>query len=128
MKGDANGKQDVDAYLRALPPAHRKTLAFVRKAMLSVSKKAEEKISYGIPCVIIEGAGIGYGPAKNHCSIYAMNPGVQAQFAKELEGYDMGPGTIRFPIGKPPPARLITRLVKARVKQHKERLVARLRT
>lgn len=125
MKGDPDGKQQVDAYLRALPPAQRRTLAFVRKAMLSVSKKAEEKISYGIPCVIIDGAGIGYGPAKKHCSIYAMNPSVQKQFAEELTGYDMGPGTIRFPIGKPPPAILIKRLMKARVAQHKERVAAR---
>ena len=44
-----------------------------------------------------------------------MSATTVATLAKDLEGYDTSKGTIRFPPGKPLPAALVRKLVKARI-------------
>ena len=39
------------------------------------------------------------------------------RFADELRRYEVAKGTIRFPIGKPPPAALVKKIVKARIEE-----------
>ncbi len=46
-------------------------------------------------------------------------------YAAELKGYKSGTGSIRFPADKPLPAALVTKLVKARIAENKERIQAR---
>ena len=46
-------------------------------------------------------------------------------FAKELAPYEVAKGTIRFPIGKPPPASLIAKIVKERIRENRERFGGR---
>jgi uncharacterized protein YdhG (YjbR/CyaY superfamily) len=120
------GRADVDAYLAKLPPETRATLERVRKAIQAAAPTATEAINYGVPMFRQDGKNlVGYGPAKHHCSIYGMDPALQAAFADELAGYDLPRGTIRFPIGKPPAATLVRRLVKARLARSKELAEAR---
>jgi uncharacterized protein YdhG (YjbR/CyaY superfamily) len=43
------------------------------------------------------------------------------EYKEELSRYDTSKGTIRFPASKPLPAALVTKLVKARVKENEAR-------
>ena len=111
----------VDGYLAALPKEARVTLEKIRKAIKAAAPKATEVISYQMPMYKYHGMLVGFAAFKDHCSFF---PGAKpvATFKDELKAYKTSKGTIRFPIGKPLPAGLVKRLVKARIAENEERL------
>lgn len=115
-KGSAEGKNDVEAYLAAVPEVQRQTLEKVRETIRSIVPEATEAISYGIPGFRLDGKGlVWYAAFKNHCSFFPLTDGVRKAHGKELERYETRKGTLRYPIDKPPPKTLIRKLVKARI-------------
>jgi len=105
----------IDEYLMALSSEKRAALEKLRKAIRSAAPKAEECISYGIPAFRLGGRLlVAFGAAAKHCAFY---PGAFPVKAHEgdLEAYDTGKGTIRFPSDSPLPAPLVRKLVRARV-------------
>lgn len=57
---------------------------------------------------------------KNHMGFYATPTG-HAAFKKELSAYKEGKGSVQFPLDKPLPLGLVSKIVKFRVKQNIER-------
>ena len=107
--------KQADAYLAKLSADKRATLEKVRQAIRAAAPGAEEGLSYGMP-VFIQGKPIaGYSASAEHCSYFPMSGAITAQFEDELANYEVSKGGFRFPIGKPPPAPLIRKLVKARL-------------
>jgi uncharacterized protein YdhG (YjbR/CyaY superfamily) len=86
-----------------------------------VPSEATEVISYRIPIVKYKGMLVGYAAFSNHCSFFPMSYAVIRKFKKELKGFPISKGTVRFPVDKPPSASLVKRLVKARVKEKDEK-------
>jgi uncharacterized protein YdhG (YjbR/CyaY superfamily) len=110
---------EVEDYLADLPEDARATLEKVRKAIRSAAPRAEEKIGYGMPGFYLDGHPLAYYSAfKAHCSLFPASSQVITTFSKELAGYELAKGTIRFPIGEPPPATLIKKIVKARIQEN----------
>jgi uncharacterized protein YdhG (YjbR/CyaY superfamily) len=109
--------KSVEEYLAALPEDVRATLEKIRQAIKAAAPMATEKISYGMPSFHHQGYLVYYAAWKNHCSFFPASNAVMEEFAKELERYDVSKGTIRFPIGKPLPATLVKKLVKARLRE-----------
>lgn len=107
---------DVEAFLAAVPEEARVTLEKLRRTIRATVPKATEAISYGVPAFKHQGRPlISYGATKTHCALYVMSPEVMRAHAVELAKYDTGKGTIRFSAGKPLPAALVRKLVKARI-------------
>lgn len=104
-----------DDYLAQLPDDKRATLEKVRKAIRAAAPDAKEGMSYGMPAFIRGKSIAGYAAHAKHCSYHPMSGDIVAALAKDLEGYETTKGGIRFPIGKPLPAALIRKLVKARL-------------
>jgi uncharacterized protein YdhG (YjbR/CyaY superfamily) len=104
-----------DAYLATLSADKRATLEKVRKAIRSAAPSAEEGMSYGMPAFIQGKPIAGYAASAQHCAYYPMSGSVVAALADELSGYETSKGAIRFPVGKPLPATLIKKLVRARL-------------
>ena len=107
----------VDDYLAALPEESRATLEKIRKTIKAAAPKATEVISYQIPMYKQDGILVGFAAFKDHCSFF---PGAKpvATYRDELKAYKTSKGTIRFPIGKPLPAALVKKLVKARIAEN----------
>jgi uncharacterized protein YdhG (YjbR/CyaY superfamily) len=86
-----------------------------------VVPEAEEAISYGIPTFNLNGTYLIYFAAyKNHIGVYPV-PAAIEQVDKDLASYKTsGKGTIQFPLNKPIPLNLITKLVKFKVKENIE--------
>ena len=110
----------VDGYLAALPEEARATLEKIRKAIKAAAPKATEVISYQMPMYKHHGMLVGFAAFKDHCSFF---PGAKpvATYKDELKAYETSKGTIRFPIGKPLPAALVKKLVKARIAENEKR-------
>jgi uncharacterized protein YdhG (YjbR/CyaY superfamily) len=114
MKGPAG---DFDDYLAAVPEPARTTLEKLRRTIRAAAPEATETISYRLPTFKYKGRPlVALGASKDHCAFYLMSY-VPPDLEAELERYDTGKGTIRFPADKPLPAALVRKVVKARIAQ-----------
>ena len=105
----------VDAYIAAQPEAVRPHLEKVRATLRKALPNATEVISYGMPAYRLpEGLVIFFAGWKQHYAIYPGSGTFLAELKDELAPYEQSKGTIRFPLAKPVPVRLITKLAKAR--------------
>jgi len=89
----------------------------IRATIKKAAPESEEKISYGIPTFTLNGNLVHFGAFKNHIGFYAAPTG-HATFAKELSKYKSGKGSVQFPLDEPMPVKLITKIVKFRVKEN----------
>ena len=58
---------------------------------------------------------------KRHCSFFPASYQVMEAFSEELKRFDVEKGAIRFPIGKPLPATLVRKIVRARIRENEAR-------
>lgn len=112
----------IDDYLAALDEDKRAALEKLRRTIRAAAPKAEECIHYGVPAFRLNGRSlVCFGAGAKHCAFYPSSGATVAAFAAELKGYDTSKGTIRFTADKPLPAALVRKLVKARIKENRER-------
>lgn len=112
--------ETVDAYISAQPAALQKKLVQIRQIIRKTAPKAEEGISYGMPAYKLHGPLVYFANLKSHFGLYAMPATIEA-FKNELAAYETSKGTIRLPHDKPLPVKLITDMIKFRVKQNEEK-------
>ena len=112
MKNNINS---IDEYIATFPKDIQKILIKVRRTIKAAAPNAGEKISYGIPTFTLDGKYLIYFAGwKHHISIYPIPVGDDA-FNQEIAPYAAGKGTLKFPIDKPIPLKLITKIVKLKV-------------
>lgn len=110
--------KNIDEYIFSFPPATQKVLEQIRTTIKKIAPKAEEAISYGIPVFNLNGTYLIYFAGyKNHVSIYPAPRG-KDEFKEILSAYKGGKGTVQFPLDKPIPFNLITKIVKFRMKEN----------
>jgi len=98
----------VAEYIAAQPPATRKVLTGVRRALRAALPGAEDIVSYGIPALAVDGRAVVYYSAwKTHVAIYPAPRDLTG-----LERYRHGKGTLRFALDEPPSDGLVKRIAK----------------
>ena len=117
MEGNKAGFVSIDEYIAAFPEEIQKILEELRATIKAAAPEAQEKISYQMPAFALKGNLVYFGAYKNHIGFYPTSSGIQA-FKKELSIYEGAKGTVRFPIDKPLPLDLISRIVKFRVAEN----------
>ena len=106
----------VAEYLAAAPADKRAALLKIRKTIKVAAPKASESLSYGVIGFKHNGKPLIYlGYAKGHCALSGSTGHFIDAHDAALKGYDVSKGTIRFPAAKPPPSRLVTKMIKARI-------------
>jgi uncharacterized protein YdhG (YjbR/CyaY superfamily) len=107
--------KEVDAYLKKLEPDQRRALQALRKAIKAAAPRAQECISYQIPAFRLDGRIlVWFHAAKNHLSFFPGAYPIKACKA-DLAAYATSKGTVRFSPDTPLPARLVRKLVTARI-------------
>ena len=108
---------DIDEYIAGFPKDTQKILKQIRATIKEAAPEAEETISYAIPTFTLKGNLVHFAAFKNHIGFYPAPTGNEA-FKKEFSVYKTGKGSVQFPLNKPMPLDLITKIVKFRVKEN----------
>jgi uncharacterized protein YdhG (YjbR/CyaY superfamily) len=117
MRGNKIKFSSIDEYIAAFPEEIQKILEELRATIKSAAPGAEEKISYQMPTFTLKGNLVHFAAHKKHIGFYPTPSGIQA-FKKELSIYETSKGSIKFPIDKPLPLDLISKIVKFRVNEN----------
>ncbi len=124
MKKSRAGIRSIDEYIAAAPDEVKGALASLRAAIRAAAPGAVETISYQIPAFSLDGPLVYFAAFKNHIGFYPTSSGI-ASFKSELADYVTSNGTVRFPIDKPLPLKLIGRIVKFRAAENAKKAKAR---
>lgn len=115
MKSEKIRFTSIDDYMAVMPDPTRELVEQLRAMIKALVPDAKEKISYQIPAFELNGRNlIHFAGWKNHISIYPIPAGAKA-FNAEVSKYADGKGTLKFPLDKPLPSKLIKEIVKYRV-------------
>jgi uncharacterized protein YdhG (YjbR/CyaY superfamily) len=116
----------IDEYIRSFPKDIQRILAELRKAIKSAAPDSMESISYRMPSFSFMGPLVYFAAFKNHIGFYPIPNGIKV-FQKELAPYKKGKGSVQFPIDKPLPLKLISKIVKFRVAENIKKHQAKLK-
>jgi len=109
--------KDIDEYITSYPKEIQRTLEELRETIKKAAPEAEEVISYGMPAFKMNGMLVWFAAHSKHIGLYPRVSGIEA-FKKELSIYKGAKGSVQFPLGKPLPLALITKIVKFRVNEN----------
>ena len=112
--------KSIDEYFVSFPTEIQKLLQQVRTAIKKAAPDAEEAIKYAMPAFVYKGNLVFFAAYKNHIGFYPTPSGIIA-FKKDLAAYQTSKGAVQFPLDKPMPVGLITKIVKYRVKENSEK-------
>ncbi len=107
----------VDEYIALHPPSIKAGLDLLRKTIKTAAPGAEELISYQMPAYRLKGMLAFFSAAKKHYGFYPTASPMMA-FREKLKSYETSKGAIRFPLDKPIPVKLITAMVKWKVREN----------
>lgn len=110
---------DIDDYIVAFTEDKRKLLEQMRTIIKKAAPKATEVISYGMPAFKQHGVLVYFAAGKNHIGFYPTGEPIK-HFKEELAVYKTSKGAVQFPLDKPLPVALITKMVKFRIEQDRE--------
>ena len=106
----------LDDYLATLPSPQRRALVRLRKLIHAAAPKSEERFKYGIFIFAQHGELVGISAVGGGaCVFYAQSSTAIAAAGKELGGFKPRANAFRFMPEKPLPARLVRRIVHARL-------------
>ena len=126
MRKSRSEPKDIDEYIAGFPDDVQEILEKVRITIRKAAPGAEETIKYQMPTFTLNGNLVHFGAYKEHIGFYPVPRGVE-QFKKALSVYDGAKSTVRFPLDKPIPFGLISRIVKFKVKKNLERAAAKVK-
>ena len=124
MKTDHTAPKRIDEYIAGFPHDVQKILESIRTTIKKAAPDAEETIKYQIPTFVLNGNLVHFGAFKKHVGFYPTPSGIE-EFKDELAEYEGAKGSVQFPFEKPMPFGLISKIVKFRVKETREKAAAK---
>ncbi|AIQ74897.1 MULTISPECIES: DUF1801 domain-containing protein [Paenibacillus] len=116
--------ESIDAYISGFSLEVQEILNTLRKVIKEAAPEAEEKISYQMPTFALHGNLVHFAAYPKHIGFYPTPSGINA-FKDELSGYKGAKGSVQFPIDKPMPYELISKIVTFRVSENLKKVEAK---
>ena|SRR6266478_3870471 len=116
--------RNIGEYTNGFPQGVRAILEKIRSTIKNAAPGAEEAISYQIPTFKLKGKLVHFAAFNRHIGFYPTSSGI-AKFKAELAAYKSAKGSVQFPLDQAIPYKLISRIVKFRVKENLERAGAK---
>jgi uncharacterized protein YdhG (YjbR/CyaY superfamily) len=107
---------NMDDYIEGFPDNVRQILNRIRNTIREAAPDAGETINYGIPTFTLNGNLVHFAAYTRHIGFYPTPSGIE-RFKEELSGFDCAKGSVKLPIDKPIPYKLIARIVEFRMKE-----------
>jgi uncharacterized protein YdhG (YjbR/CyaY superfamily) len=117
MKASSHRPETIDEYIKEQPAGVRPIMEKLRQIVKKHAPEAQEVISYGMPAYKLHGMLLYFAAFTHHYSLFAF-PSAIVAFKDKLKGYELSKGTIKFPLDKPVPVKLITEIVKFKVQEN----------
>ena len=124
MRTRQTAPKDIDEYIAGFPSDVQKLLKKLRATIKKAAPDAAETIKYLMPTFTLNGNLVHFAAYKNHIGFYPAPRDVE-EFRKELSAYAGSKSSLSFPLNKPIPVELISRIVKFRVKKDREKAEVR---
>jgi uncharacterized protein YdhG (YjbR/CyaY superfamily) len=124
MIGDQTAPTDIDEYIAGFPHDIQEILEEIRMTIRRAAPDAEETIKYRMPTFTLKGNLVHFAAFKKHIGFYPAPTGIE-EFENELSVYEGGKGSVQFPLDKPIPFDLISKIVRFRVEENLARAKAR---
>ncbi|WCL50009.1 iron chaperone [Leptospira sp. GIMC2001] len=104
----------IEQYIHQFPKDVQDILNKIRMIILTIAPDSEEGFAYGMPSYKTHKKPLVYFAAfKKHIGFYATPTG-HSKFKAELSVFKQGKGSVQFPLDKPMPYDLISRIVQFR--------------
>jgi uncharacterized protein YdhG (YjbR/CyaY superfamily) len=116
----------IDEYISGYPKETQDLLEKLRGTIRKAAPEAQETISYAMPTFTLNGNLVHFAAFKNHIGFYPTASGIEA-FRKELSVYKGAKGSVQFPVNKPLPLELVSKIVKFRVNENMNKAKARIK-
>ena len=110
----------IDEYIANFGADVQEKLQRLREVIKEAAPEALETISYQMPAFKYEGNLVYFAAYKKHIGFYPTSSGIR-EFRNELAQYKGGKGTVQFPLEEPLPLDLISKIVKFRVEENKQK-------
>ena len=114
----------IDEYIAGFPEEIQEHLKKIRLTIRVAAPEVEETIKYQMPTFTLKGNLISFAAYKKHIALYPAPEGDE-QFNMELSPYKTEKSTVRFPLDKPIPYDLISRIVMYRIEDNLQRAEAK---
>ena len=124
MKTDQTTPRNIDDYIADFPSDVQVILEKMRATIRKAAPGATEAIKYRLPTFVLSGNLVHFGAFKKHIGFYATPTG-NKKFREELSAYQGAKGSVQFPLDKPIPFGLVSKMVKFRVKENLDRAAAK---
>lgn len=111
-------------YIKDAPKSVQPTLRRIRSTIRAAAPQAEETISYRMPAFRQGGILVYFAAFKHHVGVFPPVRG-NAALEKAVARFAGPKGNLKFPLDKPMPYALISRIVKFRLKQANQKGRAR---
>jgi len=115
-----NTPNNIDEYILLFHSDIQVILNEIRETIRKKAPNAKETINYQIPTFTLNGNLVHFAAFKNHIGFYPTPSGIN-MFKEELAHYKTSKGSIKFPLKKPIPYELITKITAFRVKEQMDK-------
>ena len=113
--------ENIDQYIADFPIETQKLLQQIREAIHKAVPEAKEVISYGMPAFKQNTVLVYFAGYAKHIGFYPTGLGIEA-FKEEFTQYKWSKGAVQFPLDKPLPLDLITRITKFKAERDLEKV------